>query len=152
MMPQVLRARGRPRHGMGNRRHNDKMPVATVQCIAGRGVQTADGRVSWLVGGCAARNGETVKRWSAGLLAILMTASPVYGQGQQRPAGAPADRGQEQQRAAPPQGMPGGQERMRQHERMSPEERSQLRRDVSQHGRDVYRQRQDERGPGKGRR
>ena len=104
------------------------------------------------IGGCAARNGETVKRWTAGLLAILMTASPVYGQVQQRPAGAPPERSQEQQRAAPPQGMPGGQERMRQQERMSPEDRSQLRRDVSQHGRDVYRQRQDERGPGKGRR
>jgi hypothetical protein len=35
---------------------------------------------------------------------------------------------------------------------MSPEERRQLRRDVFQHGREVYRERPDERGAQKGRR
>lgn len=110
----------------------------------------ADGR-RMMVSGRGVRNGETVKLWAAGLLAILMATVPVYGQVPPRAAGPQADRGQQPERQAPPQGAPGAQDRMRQQERMSPEDRRQLRRDVSEHGRDVYRQR-EEHGPGKGRR
>jgi len=75
----------------------------------------------------------------AGVLAVLSAAWPVAAQQ------VPPDRRAE--RAGPPQGKPmpqprhaGSLEGMRSDE-MSPDERRQLRRDIYDHGRDVYRDR-----------
>ena len=111
--------------------------------------------------GPGVRKGALVKLWAISLLAILLTAWwPA--QAQQRQHGGRPERGQATGRpgpvygapayGAPVYGAPAAPDRSQQHERMSPEERRQLRRDVFQHGREVYRERPDEGGSAKGRR
>jgi len=106
--------------------------------------------------GPGVRKGELVKLWAVSLLAILLTVWwPA--QAQQRQHGGRPERGQATGRpapvyGAPVYGAPAAPNRSNQHERMSAEERRQLRRDVFQHGREVYRERPDEGGSAKGRR
>lgn len=81
-----------------------------------------------------------MKFWTVGMLAILLaTCWPVSAQ--QHPGERRADQEAAPGRSAPPRGPSGSPEQVRQHERMSPEDRRQLRRDVYQHGREVYRER-----------
>ncbi|MBI2320491.1 MAG: hypothetical protein HYY28_02170 [Betaproteobacteria bacterium] len=82
---------------------------------------------------------------TVGMLAILLAACwPV--QAQQQQGGQRGGQAAPPGWFAPPRGASGAPERAREHERMSPEERRQLRRDVTQHGREVYRERPERGG------
>ena len=88
-----------------------------------------------------------MKPWTIVLLAILLTAPA---QAQDRQGRGRGERGPAPGRPAPVYIAPPAPDRSQQQERMSPDERRQLRRDVFQHGREVYRERPGERGYPKG--
>jgi hypothetical protein len=95
-----------------------------------------------------------VKRALSFALALLVVlCAPALAQQQQRPGRGVQPAGAARQ-AQPPQGQPsrepGWQNRQApqpHHGRMSDEDRRQLRRDISDHGRDIYRERPGQKRP-----